>query len=222
MDVALTSFFLGLLSTLSPCALPMYPGFLAYLSGQGGAGQGRSRYFLGLFVLAGVLTTMVALGGLIALLSVSIARALSILIPLAVVALLALGILLILDRNPFHRLPQLQFPGLRRASVNAFVYGALYGPLAMPCSGPTVVAIFVYSFTLGEAVRQLWAFIWFGLGLGVPLLVLSMLSGMLGRDLTRWFAIHRRAFNVAGGVLLIAVALYALADNWSMLALYYG
>jgi len=49
-----------------------------------------------------------------------------------------------------------------------------------------------------------------------------MLSGMLGRDLTRWFAIHRRAFNVAGGVLLIAVALYALADNWSMLALYYG
>ncbi|MFT3890944.1 MAG: cytochrome c biogenesis protein CcdA [Anaerolineales bacterium] len=34
--VALTSMFLGLLTTTSPCILPLYPGFLAYLSGQQG------------------------------------------------------------------------------------------------------------------------------------------------------------------------------------------
>jgi len=47
----------------------------------------------------------------------------------------------------------------------------------MPCSGPLVVAIFVYSFTLGEAVSKMWVFMWFGLGFGAPLLAISLLSG---------------------------------------------
>jgi cytochrome c-type biogenesis protein len=62
----------------------LYPGFLAYISGgQEGLQNKTSRYFLGLFVLAGVLTMMLALGGIIALLSISIGKALSVVIPLA-------------------------------------------------------------------------------------------------------------------------------------------
>jgi cytochrome c-type biogenesis protein len=222
MDVALTSFSFGLLATASPCVLPMYPGFLAYLSGQAGSGQSRQRYFAGLFVLAGVLTAMLALGALIAALSVSIAKVLAIVIPAAIAAIALLGVLLLLDRNPFYRLPQVRVPLLRRPALNAYAYGLLYGPIAMPCSGPLVVAIFVYSFTLGEALSQLWAFLWFGLGFGVPLLVISLLSGAVQRDLTRWFAVHRRALNLVGGTLLLAIAAYALADNWEMLQLYYS
>jgi cytochrome c-type biogenesis protein len=222
MDVAITAFSIGLLSTASPCVLPLYPGFLAYLSGQSGAGQGRTRYFLGLFVLAGVMTTMLLLGAIIALLSISVSRALAILIPVAIVSIVALGVLMLLGRNPFYRLPQIRFRSLRRPSLNAFVYGTLYGPIAMPCNGPAVVAIFVYSFTFGQALNQLWAFAWFGLGLGVPLLAISLLSGALQRDLTRWFARHERIVNRVGGVLLIAVAAYVLYDNWSYLTLFYG
>ena len=49
----LTSVSLGLLSATSPCILPLYPGFLAYLSGaQEATGNRRGRYFLGFFVLA--------------------------------------------------------------------------------------------------------------------------------------------------------------------------
>ena len=221
MDVALTSFSFGLLATASPCLLPLYPGFLAYLSGQAGSEQGRLRYFLGLSVLAGVMTMMVVLGGLIALLAVSIGRALAILIPLAVAAIMILGVLLLLDRNPFYRLPQIKVPLLRRPILNAYVYGLLYGPIAMPCSGPLVVAIFVYSFTIGEAVSKLWVFLWFGLGFGVPLLALSLVSGALQRQLTRWFALHSRAINVVGGLLLIGTAIYDLAANWDVLVLYY-
>ena len=222
MDVALTSFAFGLLATLSPCVLPLYPGFLAYLSGQAGMDTGRLRYVLGLFVLGGVMTSMLILGAVIAVLSVSIGRVLAILIPIAIAAILVLGVLLLLDRNPFYRLPQVKVPLLRRPSLNAFVYGLLYGPIAMPCSGPLVVAIFVYSFTFGEAISKLWVFLWFGLGFGVPLLALSLLSGAIQRDLTRWFARHRRAVNVVGGLLLIAIAIYDLAENWDTLALYYG
>jgi cytochrome c-type biogenesis protein len=222
MELALTSFSFGLLATTSPCVLPLYPGFLAYLSGQAGVAQGRSRYLAGLFVLAGVMTAMLALGALIAAFSVSIARVLAIVIPAAVAALLVLGVLLVFNRNPFYRLPQVKVPLLRRPALNAYAYGLLYGPIAMPCSGPAVVAIFVYSFTVGEALNQLWVFLWFGLGLGLPLLVISLLSGAGQRTLTRWFARHSRVINLVGGLLLIAVALYDLAVNWEMLTLYYS
>jgi cytochrome c-type biogenesis protein len=221
VDVALTSFGFGLLATTSPCLLPLYPGFLAYLSGQAGSDRGRLRYFLGVFVLAGVLTAMLALGAVMAALSVSIGRVLAILVPLAIAVILLLGILMLLDRNPFYRLPQIKVPLLRRPSLNAYVYGLLYGPIAMPCSGPLVVAIFVYSFTMAEAVGKLWVFLWFGLGFGSPLLAISLLSGALQRELTRWFARHSRAINVIGGVLLIAIAIYDLTENWNMLVLYY-
>jgi cytochrome c-type biogenesis protein len=222
MDVALTSFAFGLLATMSPCVLPLYPGFLAYLSGQAGTETGRLRYVLGVFVLAGVLTAMLILGAVMAALSVSIGRVLAILIPIAIVVILVLGVLLLLNRNPFYGLPQIKVPLLRRPSLNAYVYGLLYGPIAMPCSGPLIVAIFVYSFTFGEAASKLWVFLWFGLGFGVPLLILSLLSGALQRQLTRWFARHSRAINVVGGLLLIAIAIYDLVENWDMLTLYYS
>lgn len=222
MDIALTSFSFGLLATLSPCVLPLYPGFLAYLSGQSIAAGARPRYFIGLIVLAGVLSAMLALGALMAVMALSIGHVLAVLIPVAIAAILVLGVLLLLNRNPFYRLPQVRVPLLRRAGLNAYVYGLLYGPIAMPCSGPMVVAIFVYSFTFGDALNQLWAFLWFGLGFGVPLLAISLMSGALQRRLTIWFARHSRAINLCGGLLLIAVAFYDLAENWSMLQLYYS
>jgi len=222
MQIALTSFSFGLLAMASPCLLPLYPGFLAYLSGQAGSEQGRLRYLLGVFVLAGVLTSMLALGALMAALSVSIGRVLAILIPAAIVVILVLGVLLLLNRNPFYGLPQIKVPLLRRPSLNAYVYGLLYGPIAMPCSGPLVVAVFVYSFTLGEGLSKVWVFLWFGLGFGAPLLVLSLLSGVLQRQLTLWFARHSRAINVVGGLLLIAIAVYDLAVSWDQLVLYYS
>jgi cytochrome c-type biogenesis protein len=222
VDIAVTSLSFGLLATLSPCVLPLYPGFLAYLSGQAAVEQGRPRYFLGLFVLAGVLSAMLILGAIMATLAVSIGHVLAILIPAAIAVILVLGVLLVFNRNPFYRLPQVKVPLLRRPSLNAYAYGLLYGPIAMPCSGPMVVAIFVYSFTFGEAVNQLWAFLWFGLGFGVPLLLISLLSGAMQRDLTRWFARHSKTINLVGGLLLIAVALYDLAENWGMLQLYYS
>jgi len=222
MEVVLTSFLLGLLATTTPCVLPLYPGFLAYLSGQTAIGSGRLRYFLGLFVLIGVLTMMLALGGLIAMLSVSIASILAFIIPLANFLILLLGILLLSDRNPFMSLPQIRVPVLRHPFLNAYLYGLLYGPIALPCSGPLLVGIFAVSLTAGEALSKLWIFLWFGLGFGIPLLILSLLSGALQRRLTTLFARHSRIINIFGGLLLIGIAIYDLGQNWGMLRAFYS
>jgi cytochrome c-type biogenesis protein len=199
--------------------LPLYPGFLAYLSGQDE--MGRSKYFLGLFVLIGVLTMMLALGGLIALLAVPVGSVLIYLLPLADLLIFFLGILLLLNQNPFKTLPQIQLPALRHPYINAFAYGLLYGPIALPCSGPMVVSIFALSFTAGEAFRQLWVFLWFGVGLGVPLLILSFLSVALQRQLTALFAHYSRVVNFIGGLLLVGVAVYDLSKNWELLRLFF-
>jgi cytochrome c-type biogenesis protein len=219
MNIILTSLSLGLLATTNPCILPLYPGFLAYISGNQ-ASPGKGRYFLGVFVLLGVLTMMLAMGGIITLLSTSIGSVLAVIVPLADLLIMLLGVLLLLNINPFKQLPQIQAPGLSHPFINAYIYGLLYGPITLPCSGPLVVGIFAFSFTAGEALSKLAAFFWFGIGFGIPLLALSLLSGALQRQITRLFAIHTRKINILGGIILLAVGLYDVWSNLDLLRLY--
>ncbi|KPL79365.1 hypothetical protein ADN01_14485 [Levilinea saccharolytica] len=182
----------------------------------------KGRYFLGFFVLAGVLTMMLVLGLIIALLSVSIGSALSIIIPLADLVLFTLGILLLFDKNPFKALPQIKIPALKNPFVNSFIYGLLYGPITLPCSGPLVVSIFAFSLTTTEALSRLSVFLWFGLGFGLPLLALSLISGVLQRNITRWLAQHARWINIAGGLLLVGISIYDFILNLPLLSLMFG
>jgi cytochrome c-type biogenesis protein len=220
MDIqtVITSISLGLLATTSPCVLPLYPGFLAYLAGtQEDFSQNKGRYLLGIFVLAGILLMMLILGLLITLLSVSIGKALSLIIPLADLLIIMLGLFLVFNINPFKTLPQINAPIVSHPYANAFLYGLLYGPIALPCSGPLVVGIFAFSLTVGEALSKLSVFLWFGLGFGIPLLLLTLLSGATQRSLTHWFARNAQRVNLVGGVLLVSVGIYDLAQNWGMI-----
>jgi len=70
--------------------------------------------------------------------------------------------------------------------------------------GPLVAGIFAFSPTAEEALGKLAVFLWFGLGFGVPLLALSLLSGAAQRPLTRLFARHSRLINAVGGLLLVS------------------
>jgi cytochrome c-type biogenesis protein len=218
-NTAFASLLLGLLTTASPCILPLYPGFLAYLSNQHEVG-GR-KYFLGVFVLTGVLSMMLVVGGLIAWMAIPIGRFLFFVIPLADLLLMILGISLLLNYSPFTRIPQIQLPALDHPYARAFVYGLLYGPLAFPCSGPMIVAIFAVSLTVQDVFDQLRTFLWFGLGLGIPLLALSFLSVALQRQLTTFFARHGRILNIIGGMLMIGISVYDVHKNWPSLQLFW-
>jgi cytochrome c-type biogenesis protein len=217
-----TSISIGLLATTSPCVLPLYPGYLAYISGgQENLQNKTSRYLLGFFVLAGVLVMMLALGGVIALLSISVGRALSVVIPIADLLIITLGILLLLDINPFKSLPQVRVPVLNHPFMNAFVYGMLYGPIALPCAGPLVVSIFALSLSSGQALQQLSIFLWFGVGFGLPLLALSFLSGAAARWITREFARRARLINIISGILLVGIGTYDLWVNWELITAFF-
>lgn len=215
----LTSIGIGLLATTSPCVFPLYPGYLAYISASRESEDGtvQGKYFLGIFVLLGVLTMMLFLGALIAALSVSIGSALSFVVPLADLILIILGFLLIIDRNPFKSIPQIKVPALKHPFANAFVYGLLYGPIALPCSGPLVVSIFAISLQSGAFLARLGTFLWFGLGFGLPLLLLSFLGGVLQRPITRFFARHSRWVNLVSGLIILGLGVYDLYINWGFI-----
>lgn len=223
MEILLSSFSIGLLATVSPCVLPLYPGYLAYLSGGlKGASDGWLRYLLGFAVLAGVLSMMLILGGVIAALSVSVGEALSVVVPLADSVLIILGVMLLLGKNPFTRLPQIRVPALSHPLLNAYVYGFLYGPIALPCSGPFVVSIFALSLAPEALLEKLVVFLGFGLGFGMPLLLLSLLSGVAQRTITGFFTRHTRWVNLIGGIILIGLGIYDFALNWPLISVYLG
>ena len=223
METILASLTIGLLATTSPCVLPLYPGFLAYLSGGQEGLQGKpGRYLLGFFVLAGVLTMMLTLGGIIALLSISVGKALAYIIPIADLIIILFGAMLLFNINPFKKLPQVKVPILSHPFVNAFIYGMLYGPIALPCSGPLVVSIFALSLTVTEIFSKLNIFFWFGMGFGIPLLLLSFLSGAAQRWITRQFAMHAQLFNLLSGILLLSVGIYDLIVNWELIKVFIG
>jgi cytochrome c-type biogenesis protein len=128
-----------------------------------------------------------------------------------------IGALLFLNINPFRNLPQVKVPVLSNPYLNAFLYGLLYGPIALPCSGTLVVSIFALSLSGGETIGRLSTFLWFGIGLGTPLLLLSFLSGAARRWITRFFARRARIINTIGGILLVALGVYDFVANWGFI-----
>jgi cytochrome c biogenesis protein CcdA len=59
------------------------------------------------------------------------------------------------------------------------------------------------------------------MGFGIPLLLLSFLSGAAQRWITRQFAMRARLINVISGLLLVGVGIYDLSANWPLLKAYF-
>jgi cytochrome c-type biogenesis protein len=208
-------FAAGVASAASPCLLPLYPGFLAYLSANAGTLAGRrATGLLGVLVLAGLLTTMVLVGAVLVLVAIPIGRVASLLIPVVDTLLIVLGVLLIAGHNPFNRLPGVAVPVVRNPYGQAYVYGVMLGPIALPCAGPFLAALLALSVGLGDTVLRLGTFVVFGLGFGLPLVILSLLAGARQRSIVRWTTAHHRPIEIVSGLVLIGVALWDLRENW--------
>lgn len=211
MEAVGATFLLGLGSAASPCLLPLYPGFIAYLAGTGTERRGRPMAaFLGLAVLAGLLTTMVAVGVVLSALALPFGDLLRWSVPVTTVILVGLGVLLLAGRNPFERLAGVRVPVVQNPIGQAYVYGLLVGPVALPCAGPFLVALLAISVGLADGVARAGSFLVYGLGFGLPLVALGVVGAVRGQAIARLVASHNLAILRAAGVLIIATALYQL------------
>ena len=213
-------FGFGLLSAASPCLLPLYPGFIAYLGANASAIHGRrATGLLGLLVLAGVLTTMTIAGIGLSIVGVTTGRLLSYVTPIIDGLILGLGILLLLGRNPFARMPGARIPMLANPFGQAYLYGVMLGPIALPCAGPFLISLLGISLGIPDAIGKIGTFLTFGLGFGLPLVFLSLLAAARGQVIVRWIVVRHRQIEIIAGVLLIAAATLDLADKWESIVL---
>jgi cytochrome c-type biogenesis protein len=215
------AFTIGLLATLNPCVLPLYPGFLAYLANSSASPTGTVNIrFLGLAVLGGALTMTLLLGALIAGLIEMLGHAPAIIAPLGAMITLLMGLLLLFKINPFARLPVLATPVIGSTPhTGAFLYGLLFGPMIIPCAGPLVVSIFTLSLGVAGFVEQILFFFIFGLGFGLPLLVLALLPKALSESWMCPVTRHSTLITRLSGVLLIAFGIWNLRASWVFLSL---
>jgi cytochrome c-type biogenesis protein len=214
MEALIGSFWLGVGAAASPCLLPLYPTFLAMLAGRRGDDTRGRWAFLGLAVVLGVVTALTIVGMVVTAVSFSLSGVLAWVVPISTVLLVILGVLLILGRNPFAVLTTVQMPVIRHPLAQAYVYGLLYGPVALPCAGPFIVALLAISIGLEETTARLGTFVAFGLGMGAPLIVISLLGATRARSLTTWLTRHHLAIGRVAGVLLIVAALVEPASAW--------
>ena len=223
----------GLVSFLSPCSLPLVPGYLSYVGGlsgsevsrSGGAGasgialqvQGaaRRRVLLGasLFVLgfSAVFTAYGAAAGALGGLLFDQSRTLTVVLGTVTVllGLLFAGVL---------RLPALSRtarPSVRPAAgvAGAPLLGALFAIGWTPCIGPTLAAVLSLSADSATAGRgALLAFL-YSAGLGVPFV---LVAASLHRAMDRLDVVRRHSGLVmrAGGVLLVAIGLLQISGAW--------
>jgi len=205
-----TSFSLGLATPLSAvCVIPLYPGFLAFLSGQGEDAPPVAA--LGVLVAVGVIGFVGAVGVLFTtLLEASLTGVVAVVSPVAFALLGVLGIALVAGVHPWSRLPTAEAPQTRSPSLSALAYGAFFGAVVLPCNPGFIAVFFARSFLFADPVTSLANFGAFGVGMATPLLAFAFVAEPWRDRVLGALTTHRRAVDAASGVVLVAVSLYYL------------
>lgn len=165
---------------------------------------------------------MLALAVVLVLVALPIGAVLGYLVPAVDLLLVTLGILLLTGRNPFERLPGTQVPVVANPFGQAYLYGLMLGPLALPCAGAFALSLIAYSVGLVETLPRIVTFLAYGLGFGLPLVLLSLLAGARRERIVRFVARNHRRIEIGGGVLLIGVGVGDLIVNWESIRLTFG
>jgi cytochrome c-type biogenesis protein len=205
-----SSFSIGLATPLTAvCVIPLYPGFLAFLSGQDDDAPSVAR--LGGLVALGVISFMTVLGVVFStVLQTSLTVVVQYVSPVAFALLAAFSVVLVTGRYPQSRLPTVEPPQTSHPSLSAFGYGLFFGGVVLPCNPGPISVFFARSFLFTDPVTNLGRFLAFGVGMAAPLLAFALVSESW-RDRTLGFITgHRRAINVATGVVMFGISVYYL------------
>jgi len=223
-DLPITvAFIAGLVSFLSPCVLPIIPGFLAYLSGTTlDHTDARARFdtfvnsiffvlgFSFIFALLGVLLNTV-------LESVAyeaqtwlsrIGGGIIIFFGLYLTGLIKIGFL---ERE--HKIKVTH--KFKSRYLTSFVFGAAFAAGWTPCVGAALGAILGFAATApGSAFTLLMVY---ALGLGIPFLIVGAFAGKAGRVINK-YAGALKYVNIGFGIILIILGVVIFTENLNRFA----
>jgi thiol:disulfide interchange protein DsbD len=204
----LAIFFGGLALNLTPCIYPLIPITVSYFGGQSG-GKTSRVFLLALLYVLGMSITYSVLGTIAAMTGSLFGSALQ--NPYAVGVLAAILVALALSMFGLWEIRMPMFLARRTGTgrqgyAGAVLMGLTIGIVAAPCIGPFVLGLLTFVGQTGKPLLGFLMFFTLAWGMGLPFLVLGMVSGSISR-LPRsgdWMVWVRKIF----GFILIAMALY--------------
>jgi cytochrome c-type biogenesis protein len=214
------AFFAGLVSFLSPCVLPLVPGYLSYMSGMtvGDEGDAKARHTLGVAAafVGGFTVVFVAFGVSATVLGSFLLQNKETLARLGGVFIILMGLIFMgAIKIPWLYREARFHPTPGAGAWGSFVLGGAFAFGWSPCIGATLGAVLTMA-----AGRADSGGVWQGavllavysLGLGIPFLLagvgVSRLTSALG-----WLRRHIRTVNIASGVLLVIVGLLFVTNQ---------
>nr|WP_243751870.1 cytochrome c biogenesis protein CcdA [Leucobacter weissii] len=215
---ALIALAAGLVSFLSPCVLPLVPGYLAYVGASAGSGPGetpaRTRLVVGalLFVLGftAVLVAFLAAAGTVGVWLLEWEGVLTRVIGVFVIAmgLVFMGFFGMMQSTRKLRIRP------RLGLVGAPVLGVVFAIGWTPCLGPTLTVIMGLGLQQGSVARAVILAVVYCLGLGIPFVLAAFGFAWMTQTMT-FFKRHIRAVNVIGGALMILIGVLMVTGLWS-------
>jgi cytochrome c-type biogenesis protein len=206
------AFIAGLISFLSPCVLPLVPGYLSFAAGFSAS---RGKVLLGsfLFVL-GFSAVFVSFGAIFGGLGNTLSANEEIISRILGLVTIFLGFIFY-GRFPFS--PTIR-PKMRTTGglLGAPLLGVLFGIGWTPCIGPALAAVQTLAFQESSAVRGAVLSFGYCLGLGLPF-ILSGLS--IDKSAKLRPIIYRRGdiISKVGGIFLITIGALQVLGFWSQL-----
>jgi len=228
----LTAFLGGLASFISPCVLPIVPGYLSFISGvnvaelkdkEASRGLSRQVALASLIFVLGFSTVFVGLGAAATLIGAVLQRYKRELAMVGGVIVILLGLHTagILPIKWLLYEKRAEVKGKPMGFLGAYVIGLAFAFGWTPCIGPILGAILIYASqqqTIGQGVVLLAAY---SAGLGVPFILAALAVNRFFAASTR-LKRHMRVVEYAAGALLVGVGVLLVTNRLTLIAQYFS
>jgi cytochrome c-type biogenesis protein len=230
LPLPLAAFFAGLISFLSPCVLPLVPGYVSLISGASAEElETQDRRLLktvllhSLMFILGFTLVFVILGATATELGRLVTAYRRWLTWIAGAVIIAFGLHLtgILKIKALYMDKRLHAAGSGKSPIGAFVVGFAFAFGWTPCIGPILATILLAASkqdSVGKGVLLLWVY---SLGLAVPFLLTSLGIGRF-MSFYGWFRRHLHTVEVFSGVILIVIGALILTQHFTVINNYLG
>jgi cytochrome c-type biogenesis protein len=214
----------GLISFLSPCTLPLVPGYLSFVAGQGGSVPEQQRWphlVLSLFFVLGFSIIFVSLGAGATLLGnmLQAYRYEATLIGGSLVILFGIFMTGLLRIRWLQREFRLQLSLPPGNPTTAFLLGVSFALGWTPCIGPILAAILAMSSLSADPRMAVAMLSVYALGLAIPFLLVSLFMETFKRRL-RALGRFSRYLHLTAGLIMILMGLAMVTGKLTLFAIW--